>query len=98
MLLEAASCARGARANCGMGIADAAMRKERMMKTVALTDETDIVCGFTFKNVWRDNSLDKICGQFSSRMSQKGRRKERLTFWSNPPSGDDMSLDLFPKA
>jgi hypothetical protein len=53
-----------------MGIAEAAIRKERTMKAVALADETDIVCSFIFKNVWRENNLDKICGQHSSQMSR----------------------------
>jgi hypothetical protein len=40
------------------------------MKTVALADETEIVCSFIFKNVWRENNLDKICGPRSSQMSR----------------------------
>ena len=61
-----------------MGIAEAAIRKERTMKAVALADETDIVCSFIFKNVWRENNLDKICGQHSpQRIESTSNSKKR---------------------
>lgn len=50
VLWELASCVRGARANCGTGSAEAAMRNDRTINAVALPDETDIVCNFISKN------------------------------------------------
>jgi len=65
VLWKLPSCIRGARVNCGTGSAEAAIRNERAMNTVAVADETDIVCSFIFKNRWAASNLDKICGQHS---------------------------------
>ena len=77
MLWKLPSCCRGERVNCGTGIAEAAIKKDRTMNAVALADETDIVCSFIFKKGWAVNNLDKICGQHSSQMGEMevGRAK-----------------------
>ena len=49
VLVKLPSCWRGERVNCGMGIAEAAMRNDRTMNAVALAEETEIVCSFIFK-------------------------------------------------
>ena len=70
VLVKLPSCWRGERVHCGIGIAEAAMRKDRTINAVALADETDIVCSFIFKKSWDVNNLDKICGTAFVQMSQ----------------------------